>query len=142
MYLRDRVERLNKATDEAFNMVATMEKVLSRDLRVGVSASVVVREDGDGAGRVRTQLEYCRVGTAYRVAVAHYTPQLDGTEAVTRKAWADTPRPMKLMTFPKLPALLAAVVQATKDQLDESEVAVHATAAALSQLLGVLRPQE
>jgi len=119
--LRKVSPKLNKATDEAHEVVAEVERFLNNECSIGVRAIVGIDEEDLPEDRRRdTYLVYDRVDGKYRIAVETVlveNVQMEGMSTVnayeaTRYCreditpWVSCPRHIKLESFPKLPRLL------------------------------------
>lgn len=118
--LRKSTSRLNSISDSAARVVKGVESFLARECSAGVPADVLVESEDTGAGcSVFTSLAYRRVGGRFRVTVV--TGFDDDPESWSTTPWSNSSRELKLLTFPKLPALVNAVAEEVDKRLSEAE---------------------
>ena len=130
--LRRSSARLNQLTDEANRIVQEVENFLNKECSVGVFARVVV-----SAGEVDEQyLQYCRVGSRYRIAVVWITESGGPDDLdVSVRPWSECPRDEKLDTIKSLPFLIVEIAK----NLDKRIIDTEKTAATVSQVLRTLQ---
>ncbi|MCY2928761.1 MAG: hypothetical protein NTV86_04565 [Planctomycetota bacterium] len=145
--------KLNKATDQAAALVQAVEKFLTEECSIGVSAWVdvcwrdetddpTVTED-DRWGR-QIWMGYDRCGGRFRIvvrsALIHPDGQcLDGEDDEDKTVpWFEAPRDLKLETFAKLPVLLGAIAEQAAKAVAAAEQSSEAVAQVI-EALGVKR---
>jgi hypothetical protein len=122
--LREIAPRLNSATDQTSQMVASVEKFLVDELHLGISAETSEFNSWyagtDDAGNSRTgrqTLAFGRVGSGYRIHVVDSMGFRDDQgrwqEMATRQQtpWPSCGREIKLKAVEKLPELLDTIVR-------------------------------
>ncbi len=125
--LRAIAPRLNNATDQASKLVALVERFLTEELRIGISAessgfnSWSAGKDEDGKSlMVHQTLAFGRVNGAYRIHVVDELRIVDdegGPQGlVSRQAtlWPSCGREIKLRAVEKLPELLDKIINETE----------------------------
>lgn len=149
--LRAAAPALNKATDEANDVVAAVEKFLA-ELSLGISEeadafdirpATGVGEDGDRSRwEVYSHLAYGRVGGAHRIYVLQETRQDDenGREvhAVEETPWPSCSRQVKLQAFATLPELLGKIADRAM-KLSEETIRTTET---VRDLLSAMEPDD
>jgi hypothetical protein len=122
--LKELAPQVNRLADEAAKTVREIEQLLADKLGLTVSAETGVSYIQTSTQTAEhTNLAYRRVGGKFRIAVVKERC----TNFVNDRNWADTawktldetpwlecPRDEKLATFPKLPKLLEAIVEAVE----------------------------
>jgi hypothetical protein len=143
--LREIAPRLNSATDQTSQMVASVERFLVEELHLGISAessefnSWYAGRDDDGNPRsVRQTLAFGRVGSGYRIHVVDSMGFRDDhgrwQELATRQQtpWPSCGREIKLRAVEKLPELLDTIVREA-ERLAET---AGATALKIGEMIG------
>ena len=131
--------RLNKASDQASDLVAAVETFLNEDCSIGLPASLVIERKKDESDDLHTEwltVSYERWDGRFRIVVelAH---GFDPTEEVTidlKKPWDQCPRDLKLQAFRKLPELLNEIADQAGWAVTNSEDAVEDMRAVFSEL--------
>lgn len=119
--LRSLAPRLNKITDEANEIVRSVEQFLNEECSVGISAHFRYK-DFEGTTDGGVFLEYRRVGQKYRIAIVEADDNYRDTSV---KPWADSSRQDKLESFPYLPELLRHIAEKVSEQVQKVEVAAR-----------------
>ncbi len=120
--LRQSSARLNKVTDDAQELVKSLETFLSETCSVGLKAYVAINNDGDSDANpdFSEQLEYRRIGEKFRIA---YVVSVMG-EDHSVKPWSDLDRKMKIETLPLIPELLKALTLRVDETIKQAEDAL------------------
>ncbi len=126
--------RLNSVTDQATEIVRSIEKTLVEELKIGIDATEwFLTESGAEPGVTRQHyLAFNRVGsTGYRINVSivtnRGTPQEIGDSATTKKLeeerilWPSCSRELKLKAFEKLPDLLDKIIKSAEGLLQSAD---------------------
>lgn len=123
--------QLNEVTDEAAEVVGTVERFLNETCSIGLPVQVTVKLCPDDT---KLCLEYGRVNGKFRIAVSLWGLNEDGDFARTlfRKPWLSCPRAEKLASFEALPELLEEIAS-------EADSAVEGTASMSSTVKSVLQ---
>jgi len=135
--LRELAPTLNKAADEAAEIVREVENLLTKELSIGIEAIVQVDARNLSPKKVRFKtLEHRRVDGKFRIAIVekvrtefvndHSMPEYSWNEEAGRP-WAESPRDEKLETFPFLPQLLEEIVkqvERTKERIEQTQETV------------------
>lgn len=133
--LRKSVSELNKISNEAANLVASVEQFLNKECSVGIDASVLVSSepicDDPGAPNEDTYIGYHRHLGKYRITVSTC---FDG-EPGTSKPWSEWNREVKLETIKKLPELILEIA----DRVDQHIKNAKAENDKVSELLKALQ---
>jgi predicted nucleotidyltransferase len=129
--LKSLAKSLNEVSDEISKVVQGVEAYLSDQLRIGVTASVLIEREEDPTETIcfRRELVYGRFGPKFRLYVAEITSVDGGRNELEQTPWANCPRDMKLLAFQKLPELLdelAVQVERLLDQVDVGYDAIQA----------------
>jgi hypothetical protein len=143
--LREIAPRLNSATDQTSQMVASVEKFLVEELHLGISAEssefnswYAGRDDEGNSRTVRQTLAFGRVGSGYRIHVVDSMGFRDDhgrwQELATRQQtpWPSCGREVKLRAIAKLPELLETIVREA-ERLAET---AGTTAAKIGDMIG------
>jgi len=146
--LRSLSPKLNKATDDANNVVQAVETFLNDECRLGVPAEVLAIENDDEHSD--TSLAYARVAGKYRIAVTTrwfkvrdedgtpFTDDFGNPEpilmSVETSAWSESPRAMKLKTFKELPTLLEQLAKEAEEAISSTTEASEAVGKILAAL--------
>jgi len=125
--LREIAPKLNAATDDASRVITQVEKFLNDDCSLGLDAEVRVRgvlnEETEEWEDDAVWLAYARCGSGFHIAIQSIDE--DGNPGEYR-IWSQSPRDLKLLTFPKLPALLQEVEAKAGEALRATEEAASA----------------
>jgi len=133
--LRLSSKRLNKLTDQANQTVKEVEKFLE-DCSLGVYATVPIKSWEVGCGEeFFTCLEYCRVGSRYRIAITSGLDNSDPSEHHV-KPWSDASRDEKLESIKKLPDLIAEIGKLVDEKIVSAEIGLGEVSEALNELSG------
>lgn len=121
--LREIAPRLDSQTDEVSKLVATVEKFLTAEARIGISAAIEF-EDEEGYSsaenrptRIDRYLAFGRANGSFCIHILEETGILDNDgdwDHLFEKdviLWPSCSREMKLKAFTKLPALLQAIIK-------------------------------
>jgi len=137
--------RLNSVTDQVTEIVATVEKTLVEELKIGIDANQwFLTEFGGESGTSREYyLAFNRVGSAgFRIHVAIVTVRDRADETgkagaqeklnEERILWSSCSREMKLKAFEKLPELLDSVISGAESLMQTADE----TASKIKQMVG------
>jgi hypothetical protein len=130
--LRKMAPELNKAADDAAKIVQDVEATLTQ-LNIGIPAEA----DVSGVSKTKAVTEYVllayrRVKSNFRIAIVveRHTEfvnsegfQDSAEETVSETPWLECPRDLKLESFPKLPALLEAIIKNATEAKEKVEKA-------------------
>jgi hypothetical protein len=108
--------QLNDATDEAAQAVRQIESFLD-ECGVGLFFCLVVMENEDNEA---VHLLYQRVRDRFRIAVRVQNMDAMGIRDNTLVPWAESPRHIKMLTFPYVPELLKVVVGGLAAEIDKT----------------------
>lgn len=120
--LRTSAARLNSLTDEVAELVREVEDFLNVKCSVGITASVIIEENGDEDGAWWEFLEYDRCGARFRIIVRS-GHDYDGPREDSEKPWVECSREMKLKAAEKLPQLLIAIADAVDKKIETAQAA-------------------
>ena len=126
--IRELAPELNKVADEATKIVQGVEDLLAKELFIGTKACVAfVTKLLSPKKRSLKELCYCRIDNKFRIAVVE-TLAVDfldesgqpqhASEEKELKPWAESPRDVKLESFPYLPKLLEEIVKRSESVAD------------------------
>ena len=126
--IRELAPELNKVSDEATRIVQGLEDLLAKELFIGTRACVAfVTKLLSPKKRSSKELCYCRIDNKFRIAVVE-TLAIDfvdesgqpqhASEERDLKPWAESPRDVKLESFPYLPQLLEEIVKRSESVAD------------------------
>jgi hypothetical protein len=123
--LRELTPALNKAADDAAKIMLDAERVLTKELNLGVTAMAIVEQNEQSEDFTQwITLEYRRVDGKFRIAVVDTGTEEGAKEEVT--PWAECPRDVKLNTIPFLPKLLENLTSSVEQNTSKVEAAVAA----------------
>ena len=121
--LRNISPELNKAMDDANRVVAVVEKFLTEECNIGISASVVFEDEALAKCKFRNiYLKYGRFSNRFCIHINKRIWETfhndDGIEVQseydeTNMAWESCPRALRLKAFKQLPQLLEKIVEET-----------------------------
>lgn len=138
--LRAITPRLHAVTDEAARIVQIVETFLGEECKLGLAAYYDFDhvDDRRGATVFCRSLEYGRIDGQFRLLISEVDidPETDERNSLSRTAWVNCTREMKLRSIEYIPDLLAAIgqkVRSTIKQTEEATVKVNA----LLQDLGI-----
>ncbi len=147
--LRQVAPKLNKATDEANRIVASVENLLGNELSLGISATVCFNtgeeiylfREVEEVLDVYTNLDYGRIDGRYRIFVRTYgsLPDEYGQDKLRwsdQTIWSSVPRELKLKAFEALPRLLTKIADTALELSKEAED----TAKTVEALMRAIKP--
>jgi len=146
--IRSLSPKLNKATDQAAGIVDRIEKFLSDECSIGISAAIPFLDVSTGRKSLCevSSLVYERIAGKFRVGIVVQTYRENvtdlqtnslTTESVKREvaAWSSADRETKLASFEKLPEML-------KEIAEKAEKATASVGAAAKSAEAVLKALE
>lgn len=137
--LRAITPRLHAVTDEAARIVRIVETFLGEECKLGLAAHCDFDEVDDqrGAPIACKRLEYGRIDGQFRLIIAEIDIDVEAYEERTylsRTAWVNCTREMKLRSIEYIPNLLAAINQKVKSTIKQTEEATVKVNALLQDL--------
>lgn len=124
-------KRLNQLTEKANQTVKEVERFLLERCSVGIPASVFVSKT-DSPDPIVTSLQYCRVGSRYRIVIVTRTEMTKAMQDA--KPWSDCSREEKLDTIGKLPELMVALGKRIDEKIAVAEKGLDEVSEVLQSL--------
>lgn len=121
-HLRVLSPQLNDVTDQASKLVQRVERLLVDELSIGIACSApVLSEQNDAIGLTKhVTLDFDRFEGKFRLFVKTKT-LVDGSLDESWKLWGELPRDMKLLSFQRIPELLADLAAKVQKAIRETE---------------------
>jgi hypothetical protein len=125
--LRSSSARLNKLTDDAAELVRSVEDFLNDECSAGIEVFLPNNLSGCSnsfESDFEMNLAFRRVGKRYRIVLVSGTVGEPEEDWVTTP-WSECSREIKLRALPHLPALVDQVARAIEDKVKEAETAIR-----------------
>jgi hypothetical protein len=123
--LRAITPQLHAITDEAALIVQKVEAFLGEECKLGLSAGLKFDQHDDGnTYEFYRRLDYTRIDNQFRLVVSEYEeyPSGDATQ-LSRSAWVNCTREMKLRTIEIIPDLLEVIGQTVQKTIKQTQAA-------------------